>query len=824
MMDDNDQFKCSLCCFISNSYEKFTSHVVRLHRHDANFVCFCSFGNCSYSSRSWGAFKAHMSRKHSIQNVNNAADGDMANYADVPEQDDDNDAEVSQMSELQMTRNCNASFSLALECSHNLTHSSVDRVIESVSSLIEQHVSLFKTKIREKLQEQCIPCGFMTEISVKHLLDEICTRKKRDKLYEQIYFYVPPKAVKLGEKFVTVKGVLQKKDIVGYCIPFTESLTNLVLMPDVWKYISNPRDPSHYMYDISDGECIRSDPLFTRNPQALQVILNTDDIEIVNPIGSHTKKHKLTMFYYTLANIPPEYRSQLQTIQLLGVARSKDIRKYGSGALLEDFVSCINKLSSGGLELKVNGVNMHLEGKLVIVPCDTPAAQWLGGFKEGVSFALHGCRCCQASQSDMKRKFVEQEFVMREEGEHRRRCLSLDGLSKAAKIYWSKQWGINSASCLQSIHDFSICSGLVQDPMHVFLEGLIPHELKYMLYDYIVVSKYFTLEWLNARITSFSYSYLHLGAKPEILDKTHIVGDGKLKQTSAATMTLICTLPYIISQKVPQGEPKWVNFLRLVQITLISTSPCCSHMTASVLAQLVYEHHTTFTALYPKGKVTPKMHYCIHLPRQMINYGPLRHHWCMRFEAKHGFFKTKKWRCFKNLPLSICLKHQKYMCYKQLGSHGQKTQTFLYSGDTVREGKSVNLHDEYPDAVGSIGAYFGVDHQAENGVHAYKTSSLTIHGHEYRPGCCLVLDYKDDLPQFGILEAAVVINDEKFFIVECMETQYFNFHVLSYVLESKHEYLCVHFSQLFSKWPLSVYKYAGKNCVINKYSHTYELF
>ena len=76
-----------------------------------------------------------------------------------------------------------------------------------------------------------------------------------------------------------------------------------------------------------------------RNPRALQIFLNTDDIEIVNPIGSHTKKHKITMFYYTLGNVPPHFRSRLQAIQLLGVARAKDLKKCGPGVLLEDFIS-----------------------------------------------------------------------------------------------------------------------------------------------------------------------------------------------------------------------------------------------------------------------------------------------------------------------------------------------------------------------------------------------------------------------------------------------------------------------------------------------------
>ena len=48
----------------------------------------------------------------------------------------------------------------------------------------------------------------------------------------------------------------------------------------------------------------------------------------------------------------------------------------------------------------------------------------------------------------------------------------------------------------------------------------------------------------------------------------------------------------------------------------------------------------------------------------------------------------------------------------------------------MREGKTVNIQDEYPDLVDGITAYFGGNPQAENGLHAYKTSSLIVHGHE----------------------------------------------------------------------------------------------
>ena len=32
------------------------------------------------------------------------------------------------------------------------------------------------------------------------------------------------------------------------------------------------------------------------------------------------------MFYYTLGNIPPEYRSKIDVIQLLAVAKTRDLR------------------------------------------------------------------------------------------------------------------------------------------------------------------------------------------------------------------------------------------------------------------------------------------------------------------------------------------------------------------------------------------------------------------------------------------------------------------------------------------------------------------
>ena len=47
------------------------------------------------------------------------------------------------------------------------------------------------------------------------------------------------------------------------------------------------------MADYCDGDAYKEHPLFSQDPTALQILLFYDDMEVVNPLGSYTKKHKL---------------------------------------------------------------------------------------------------------------------------------------------------------------------------------------------------------------------------------------------------------------------------------------------------------------------------------------------------------------------------------------------------------------------------------------------------------------------------------------------------------------------------------------------------
>ena len=146
-------------------------------------------------------------------------------------------------------------------------------------------------------------------------------------------------------------------------------------------------------------------------------------------------------------------------------------------------------------------------------------------------------------------------------------------------------------------------------------------------------------------MTGFLYSYLHVESKPEPLEKG-AVDVVNVKQTASSMLTLCHILPLLLGKHVPVGNPYWINWLRLLRIVLLCTSTYVHVETAGLLRVLVAEYLYEFQCLYPRASFIPKMHYMVHLPDQMVKYGPLRHTWCMRFEGKNGFLRIRNGEIF----------------------------------------------------------------------------------------------------------------------------------------------------------------------------------
>ena len=86
-------------------------------------------------------------------------------------------------------------------------------------------------------------------------------------------------------------------------------------------------------------------------------------IEVRNPLGSQTGRHKLDMFYYTLGNLNPKLRSRHCAVRLLAIVNAKLVCKYGYSAVLKPIIEDLKKLNVDFLVLSMVQRNLFM-GKL----------------------------------------------------------------------------------------------------------------------------------------------------------------------------------------------------------------------------------------------------------------------------------------------------------------------------------------------------------------------------------------------------------------------------------------------------------------------------
>ena len=231
---------------------------------------------------------------------------------------------------------------------------------------------------------------------------------------------------------------------------------------------------------------------------------------------------------------------------------------------------------------------------------------------------------------------------LRNENEHVRRCAVLNrSLTDAARKYWSRIYGITGSSVLMQVKDFPITEGLIHDPMHLLFEELTPAVIKHLLKHFICNLKILNAGAFNKKLLEFSQT-IRANCRPNIIDENHLLSnESKLKQIAHSVWWLSNILPLIIADVVPETDDKWITFLRFLQVQQLCTSPIVTSATVRSLEIIVAQFITSYKNFFPELGFTPKLHYLVHLQRQIEYYGPACNHWCMRMEAKNGLLKRK---------------------------------------------------------------------------------------------------------------------------------------------------------------------------------------
>lgn len=113
------------------------------------------------------------------------------------------------------------------------------------------------------------------------------------------------------------------KECFGQYVPVKNTIESLLSSESVLEQRQQAKirvQPENVLQDVWDGAIIKN-LLLNHTAPLLGVILYQDSFEVVNPLGSGRKKHKILAVYLTLANILPFNRSSIDHMQLVLLCR-----------------------------------------------------------------------------------------------------------------------------------------------------------------------------------------------------------------------------------------------------------------------------------------------------------------------------------------------------------------------------------------------------------------------------------------------------------------------------------------------------------------------
>ena len=505
--------------------------------------------------------------------------------------------------------------------------------------------------------------GFIhTQFDAKaELFRGLRNQRSQNMYFRQRYGMIPPQKIDLKPNSEDIRrhrtGRDQFKKQPSYIhIPILQLLQRLVQFDDLAHILNEDKKSTDEFTWASyhDGSNFKDSVLFKMFPNALQIHLYLDEVQLCNGFGSHTKKNKFVFVYFSLGNVPHKLRSSMSSIYLLSIFSNVQMNRYGLNVLLKPVIDDIKKLEMG-LEMVVSGFSKVIYGTLTCVVADNLASHQIGGFKAGFAAGFRKCRTCLTTPKDIQTKYFHTDFIIRRKEEY---DLQIEGL-KVEKLrkHFSKLYGLNGDSILNELKYFHVIGGLVPDLMHDLLEGIVPLRMCGFLLE-CINKKYFDIDYLNNVILNFDYSYAEAREKPSKIEIQHLKNK-ILRQSSAQSWLLATLLPLMIGNKVPSSNFAYQCFKTLLEICRLCFLDSFKTCDLIKLDLLVEDFLVSFQHCF-KRKITPKMHQLIHYSYHVKKMGPLISMWCMRYESKHAYFKQLQRSIgnYINIPLTLSMRHQ----------------------------------------------------------------------------------------------------------------------------------------------------------------------
>ncbi|XP_063957930.1 uncharacterized protein LOC129258220 isoform X1 [Lytechinus pictus] len=660
----------------------------------------------------------------------------------------------------------------------SIVHTTVNEVVEKSASLVKDTCMYIKYKVQKfgaetGLEENDEFQSLLLDIDmVSHPFDNMESQYKQKKFFKNSAAFIQPEQTTIGIAYYPcnnrLTGNVQQvmKTITCQYIPIKKLITLLLEKTDLMKLaVSYVPSTDGMMHDFQDGFFCRQSR-FLSSTRTIKLILYVDDFEVTNPLSPKSGTHKLTGVYFKIASVPPQYRSTLANIYLLMLFNSSDAKLYGYPVILSQLLKDLKVLESDGIAIHTDTLDGVVKVGIAQVVGDNLGIHSLFGFSEGFT-ANFPCRTCRMPRADIKHALLERKEVMRTP-ENYQLDLNRNSLQET---------GIKSPCILNELTHFHTLDNRAPDIMHDMLEGVCPLEVKLVLHE-LIRKQAFTLETLNARITSFNYGLPDASNKPCPFTSNQLrFPDGAAGQHAAQMWCLVRHIGVMLADLIQEDDEHWELIVALKQCMDIIFSSKISKGHTLFLAQLIRDHHMLFLQLFPDRDLKPKHHFMSHYPSAMQLLGPLIIYWVMRFEGKHNFSKRLAHIVcnFRNIAKTLAYRNQMQLCYNVLSN-----QTMTQKSVETGPGLSVMLASlegaEIISQTCSIPLYDDI----------YVAQWCKVYGTEYRENMMVAVSKNDNGDaQFGNVRTVLAVGTTVFLVCHLWHTYGFKRHFHAYAVQPK---------------------------------------
>ncbi|CAF4178390.1 unnamed protein product, partial [Rotaria sp. Silwood2] len=626
-------------------------------------------------------------------------------------------------------------FLLELREYHLLPQKVVQSISSKTCSLFDIIIKLIKTKASSAFMPIIDVEAIFTQVNF--IINSISNSDYNFLKHCKNYFdYQPPAEI-----------VLHTNDEHAYYIPLKHSLSCM----------------------LQNGQLLQAiidniNSLSTRATKDNDLILSNrqNGITITNPIGPKKDLHKLTCFYYLLDDLPDIVRSQINSIGLHCIYYTKHLNKDNSRLILmKILVEDLNKLQTEGITIPCLSSRIYFVFSTLCG--DNLASNEVGGFQKSFSSGSF-CRHCFVTYEQRHIPLTDISFVPRTRLEHDMIVNKVIANHDGHIIQ-----GVKNESWLKDLIGFHATESLPPDLMHDIAEGVCPLIINALLKE-AIQQRLLTYSDIEQRTSCFIYGFYDSSNKPPPVKKQQLT-HSNMAGTTSQKLCFFRLFPVIF--RVIIGDLTLLPLYTILSeiISYIYANPLRKSW-LSYLDGLCKQFHCLMIEHLP-DHVTPKVHFLMEYTRSIEMHKLPVLNSCIRFEAKHLYFKQIAIRIcnFKNPLLTLTKRHQLRYCMLN------NSNSFCYSSSiTVRSSKSIEW-SKFSIPVRRLLINFINETDL-----VYECTSIDYHHMNVRTGSIVVhhLAHAEEIPVFCQIHHLLNFQEKITIIAEMLNTVSFDENLCSY--------------------------------------------